>query len=228
MAPQNPIPQGTAYTFLLPWVDKRCSEKEIRDTIESMDWGKILKIDMIFKKPIDRKSGHYKVFIHMGSLNPHHSMVFEHLDTGWELRVNHRHGYWKVRRSQWVQRSKVELVPMAPPPLPKKLREPERSPKFTHRFNDVEFVPMAPPPLPKKLRELERAPCPPIMESFILVPNVSPTYLPGSPTYSPGSPTYSPGSPTIIPESISWGDIPMESEPSSPEYDPSKSWADIV
>jgi hypothetical protein len=198
MAPQNPIPQGTAYTFLLPWVDKRCSEKEIHDTIESMDWGKILKIDMIFKKPIDRKPGHYKVFIHMGSLNPHHSMVFEHLDTGWELRVNHRHGYWKVRRSQWMQRS------------------------------NVEFVPMAPPPLPKKLRELELAPCPPIMESFIHVPNVSPTYSPGSPTYSPGSPTYSPGSPTIIPESISWGDIPMESEPSSPAYDPSKSWADIV
>jgi len=223
MAPQNPIPQGTAYTFLLPWVDKRCNEKEIHDTIESMDWGKILKIDMIFKKPIDRKPGHYKVFIHMGSLNPHHSMIFEHLDTGWELRVNHRHGYWKVRRSQWVQRSKVEFVPMAPPPLPKKLRELEleRSQKFTHLFNDVEFVPMAPPPLPKKLRELELAPCPPIMESFIHVPN-------GSPTYSPGSPTYSPGSPTIIPESISWGDIPMESEPSSPAYDPSQSWADIV
>ena len=227
MAPQNPIPQGTAYTFLLPWVDKRCNEKEIHDTIESMDWGKILKIDMIFKKPIDRKPGHYKVFIHMGSLNPYHSMVFEHLDAGWELRVNHRHGYWKVRRSQWIQRSKAELVPMAPPPLQKKLREPERSPKFTHLFNDneyaskAEFVPMTPPPLPKKLRELELAPCPPIMESFIHVHNVSPVY-------SPGSPSYSPGSPTIIPASVSWGDIPMESEPSSPEYDPSKSWADIV
>ena len=183
MAPQNPIPQGTAYTFMLPWVDKSCKEKEIQDTFESVGWGNILKIDMIFKSPIERKPGHYKVFVHMASLNPLHSMVFEHLDAGLELRVNHRHGYWKVRRSQWAQRSKVEFAPMAPPPLPPKLWE-------------MEYV------------------CPPIMESFVQI--------------HPVSPVSQPSSPYIIAESTSWGDIPMESEPSSPAYNSSKSWANIV
>ena len=176
MAPQNPIPQGTAYTFLLPWVDKSCNEKEIHNTFESMGWGTILKIDMIFKAPIERKPGHYKVFIHMASLNPLHSMVFEHLDAGQELRVNHRHGYWKVRRSQWMRRSNVASVPMAPPK-------------------------MCPPP---------------IMDSFIHVPPASP------------SEEYIPRSPILMSDSTSWGDIPMESAPSSPAYDSTISWADIV
>jgi hypothetical protein len=147
-----------------------------------MGWGTIIKIDMIFKSKIDRKPGHYKVFIHMASINPLHSMVIEHLDAGLELRVNHRHGYWKVRRSQWAQRSKVELPPMAPPPLPPKLCE-------------IEYD------------------CPPIMESFVHIHPVSPVFHPSS---------------TDMLESTSWGDIPMESEPSSPEYNPSKSWANIV
>jgi hypothetical protein len=101
---KNPIPPGTQYTVLLPWVDRRISEGFLFAKFRNLDWGRILRIDMLWKRDVDGKPGHYKVFIHLGELNPCHEMVFKHLDSAKnELKVHYNEKfYWKVRKSTWT------------------------------------------------------------------------------------------------------------------------------
>ena len=88
----------------------------------SMNWGQVLDIQMIHRRAVDRKPDRFKVFIHFGEQNPDMGAVFQHLDNGGEIKVNHDHGFWKARRSQWTMRPqtppveapKFELLP-APP-----------------------------------------------------------------------------------------------------------------
>jgi hypothetical protein len=104
---------------ILPWVDRRIKESFVRGKFCEIDWGRILKIDMIWRGEQDGKPGHYKVFIHFGALNPIHAPVFQHLDGSKmlkgrsvpneiELSYNDSH-YWKVRKSQWKPRSSVSV-----------------------------------------------------------------------------------------------------------------------
>jgi hypothetical protein len=114
MATTNPIPTETQCSILLPWVDTRTSKETLYGYFRDLEWGVILKIDMIYKKELGGerpKKAHYKVFIHFGGLNPKHSLVFEHLATGQEIKVNHRFGYWKVRRSCWERNSQRTQIP---------------------------------------------------------------------------------------------------------------------
>jgi hypothetical protein len=116
---KNPIPAGTTFTVLLPWVEASTKEYFLSKIFNQLDWGRILGINMIFKKAtqppprgpdgqepkggVKPKRAHYKVFIHFGDRNPDHAPVFEYLDVEKnELKVwyNDRF-YWKVRQSSW-------------------------------------------------------------------------------------------------------------------------------
>ena len=113
----DPRPEGTQYTIMLPWCDRRIRESFVHGKFRELDWGRILKIDMIWKGEQREKPGHYKVFIHFGDLNPQHSMVFEHLDgsamvsgkdVSNELKIHYNDShYWKVRKSSWKPRSSI-------------------------------------------------------------------------------------------------------------------------
>ena len=103
---KNPIPAGTTFTALLPWVEASTKEYFLSKIWNRLDWGRILGINMILKKATggDKpKRAHYKVFIHFGDRNPAHTPVFEYLAVEKnELKVwyNDRF-YWKVRQSTW-------------------------------------------------------------------------------------------------------------------------------
>jgi len=97
--------------MMLPWVDRRITESFVLQKFRGLDWGNILKIDMVWRNEMNGKPGHYKAFIHFGNLNPTHGIVFEHLDTGKEIKVdyNTKH-YWKVRKSQWEPKNRAPAV----------------------------------------------------------------------------------------------------------------------
>ena len=103
---KNPVPTGTTFTALLPWVEASTKEYFLEKIFNRLDWGRILGINMILKKATggDKpKRAHYKVFIHFGDRNPAHTPVFEYLAVEKnELKVwyNDRF-YWKVRQSTW-------------------------------------------------------------------------------------------------------------------------------
>jgi hypothetical protein len=171
----NPIPQGTTYSVLLPWVDLRCTNTDVGRHF--CEWGNILKIDMIQKRGFVGKPEHYKVFIHFGQCNPVHHLVFNHLNTGAEIKVNHQHGYWKVRKSTWSQpKLGFELVPL-------------NQSTYTKRMNQCR-----PPPLSAS-------------SSPMRVPPPSPIFSPESPMYSPGTPITSDDEYDKLEQGQSWGDI---------------------
>ena len=101
---KNPVPAGTTFTVLLPWVEASTKATFLAKIFNRLEWGVILDINMIHKKATDgKKRAHYKVFIHFGDRNPVHAPVFEYLEVeNNELKVwyNDRF-FWKVRRSTW-------------------------------------------------------------------------------------------------------------------------------
>jgi hypothetical protein len=112
---RDPVPHGTTFTLVLPWVDRRITEGFIFRKFRELDWGFIIRIDMLWKRERDGKPAHYKVFIHLGDKNPKHQMVYDHLETGDnELKVHYNDKfYWKVRKSMWKRQEtgiNVEFV----------------------------------------------------------------------------------------------------------------------
>jgi hypothetical protein len=191
----NPTPQGTTISVIIPWVDIGINKQHVYQNCGYL--GQIIKIDMLLKQPVEHKRAHYKVFIHYGAINPQYA-GFQHMDDSAEFQIRHQHGYWKVRKSKWSPK----CMPMAPPPLKQ------------HRQ-------LAPPPL--KQRMYNTTPPPLIIFGRDHDIPVSPEYTPNSPVslddYVPVSPEYTPNSPydiVVSPDEYirdvllpgeSWGDV---------------------
>ena len=191
----NPTPQGTTISVIIPWVDIGINKQQVYQNCGYL--GQIIKIDMLLKQPVEHKRAHYKVFIHYGAINPQYA-GFQHMDDSAEFQIRHQHGYWKVRKSKWSPK----CMPMAPPPLKQ------------HRQ-------LAPPPL--KQRMYNTTPPPLIIFGRDHDIPVSPEYTPNSPVslddYVPVSPEYTPNSPydiVVSPDEYtrdvllpgeSWGDV---------------------
>lgn len=139
---KNPVPRGTTYSIMIPWVETSTTQGFLAKILNRLDWGHILNIDMIFKKCQGNKRNHYKVFVHYGVRNPQHKPVFEHLDTtDSELKIwyNDRF-FWKVRKSAWKSDSRSDIrlefgtkqhqtPPICPPPAgqPPSVASPDRT-----------------------------------------------------------------------------------------------------
>ena len=100
----NPVPENACYSMCIPWVNINTYDTDISKVFENSDLniGKIIKIDMVYRKQVNSskpKPEHYKVFIHLESMNPERKSWFDKLDMGEEQKVNHRFGYWKIRKS---------------------------------------------------------------------------------------------------------------------------------
>jgi hypothetical protein len=120
----NPIPTGTQYTILLPWVGDRVSKETLFQMFNALEWGHILQLDMLYKKPVQNSHGkpkpaHFKVFIHFGALNPIHNLIFEHLDYfDAELKIYYSNtNFWKVRKSTWEQLPPIPTQPVVIPQI---------------------------------------------------------------------------------------------------------------
>ena len=111
MVRKNPVPPGTTYSVVLPWVSDSATNPFVAHIFNKLGWATILDIHMIYKKemPPREKGGrpkpaHYTVFIHFGGRNPDLAMVFDYLslDKKNELKVYYNEKYfWKVRCSTW-------------------------------------------------------------------------------------------------------------------------------
>jgi len=200
----NPTPQGTTISVIIPWVDIGINKQQVYQNCGYL--GQIIKIDMLLKQPVEHKRAHYKVFIHYGAINPQYA-GFQHMDDSAEFQIRHQHGYWKVRKSKWSPK----CMPMAPPPL-KQHRQLAPPPLKQHRQ-------LAPPPL--KQRMYNTTPPPLIIFGRDHDIPVSPEYTPNSPVslddYVPVSPEYTPNSPVSLDDYV----------PVSPEYTPNSPY-DIV
>ena len=100
---KNPIPEGTTFTIMMPWVEASTTCEFVAKILNRLEWGRILDINMIYKRAEGKKRHHYKVFVHYGARNPAHRPVFEYLEkenNEMKMWYNERF-FWKVRRSTW-------------------------------------------------------------------------------------------------------------------------------
>jgi len=109
MATYNPIPPDSEYSIMIPWVDINTTENYIRTIFGLLNWGSILKVDIVYKAAKNKyyyKGEHYKVFIHFNNIIS--KPVFEHLTSGGELKITHVAGYWMVLKNQWENYKKTQ------------------------------------------------------------------------------------------------------------------------
>lgn len=103
MASNGPVPSGTVFSAVLPWVNPGHQEAFVRDTLEKSGWGSILKVDWSLRQ---NKTGRefFVVYVHFGTFPNGEWRKF--LEDGGELKVyfNPRN-FWKVRASRWRPRA---------------------------------------------------------------------------------------------------------------------------
>jgi hypothetical protein len=183
----SPVPEGTAVTLMLPWVEGWVREEMVFAVFRDLNWGWISKVDMVSVEK--GKRPHQKVFIHFSEWHESAADMLEHLSAEPIREVTtkgHRAVYpeakvyyndtfyWKVRKSAWKQKPmapatpkrKVEIVPL------KRVVQPPSS------FGDVA-----------------------LSESGEMVARSTPVERQGAQSpvdiYSPQSPAYTPQSPVL-------------------------------
>ena len=129
MASNGPVPAGTVFSAVLPWVNPGHRELFLRETLEKSGWGSILKVDWSLRKNNTGRE-FFVVYVHFGTFPNQEWRKF--LEEGGELKVffNPRN-FWKVRASRWRPRPpapvfvphvefpvRVHAVNVPPPPLP--------------------------------------------------------------------------------------------------------------
>jgi len=102
---KNPIPSESVFSIMIPWAETWHDEKMIRETLDELEWGEILKVDILTRPNQGGKREHAKVFVHYKSWVEELG-VKEHLlkkgDKQSELKVWHSSThFWKVRASSW-------------------------------------------------------------------------------------------------------------------------------
>lgn len=106
----SPIPDGTELTLVIPWAPIQTTKEFVEDTIAGVEWGNIIRVDLIKRQGRDnyrtgrKEPNHFKIFIHLKDLTENGTLAKQHLsqDEGKEIRVTHRFGYWKVQKSNFV------------------------------------------------------------------------------------------------------------------------------
>ena len=103
MASTSPVPAGTVFSAVLPWVNPGHKEDFLRETLEKSGWGRILKVDWSLRRNA-RGREFFVVYVHFGSFPNAEWRKF--LEEGGELKVyfNPRN-FWKVRASRWRPRA---------------------------------------------------------------------------------------------------------------------------
>lgn len=135
---QSPIPAGTVFSAVLPWVNPGHHEEFLRETLEKSGWGRILKVDWSLRRNA-RGREFFVVYVHFGTFPNEQWRKF--LEDGGELKVyfNPRN-FWKVRASRWKPRQPPVFVPHVEFPV------------GVHAVNPWGPLPpppsVAPPPLP--------------------------------------------------------------------------------
>ena len=105
----SPIPSGTVFSAVLPWVNPGHQEGFLRETLETSGWGSILKVDWSLRKNANGRE-FFVVYVHFGTFP--NAAWRKFLEGGGELKVyfNPRN-FWKVRASRWKPRpAPVERV----------------------------------------------------------------------------------------------------------------------
>jgi hypothetical protein len=107
MHPKNPIPSSVELTVIIPWVHIKTDDGYIKEEFNDLEWGDVLKVDFVHRSKVLLKNGknnpeHYKVFIHFNNLTTEGKRIKNHLNSELgEIKVNHYHGHWIVRKSNW-------------------------------------------------------------------------------------------------------------------------------
>lgn len=103
MASNGPVPAGTVFSAVLPWVNPGHRELFLRETLEKSGWGSILKVDWSLRKNSTGRE-FFVVYVHFGTFPNQEWRKF--LEEGGELKVffNPRN-FWKVRASRWRPRA---------------------------------------------------------------------------------------------------------------------------
>ncbi len=114
----DPRPEGTVLTLFLPWVENWHTAENVKSTLDALDWGVIVKVDVKVVRAVGGKREHKKVFVHYSSWNDDEvscgvrgaleKSVGEG-DKQPELKVYHNEThYWKVRVSRFEFKARVE------------------------------------------------------------------------------------------------------------------------
>jgi hypothetical protein len=114
----DPRPAGTVLTLFLPWVESWHTAENVKTTLDALDWGVIVKLDVKVVRAVGGKREHKKVFVHYSSWNDDEvscgvrgaleKMVGEG-EKQPELKVYHNEThYWKVRVSRFEFKARVE------------------------------------------------------------------------------------------------------------------------
>jgi hypothetical protein len=108
MHPNDPTPKTAELTVIIPWVHVKTDAGYINEEFTDLDWGDVIKVDFVERDKVILQNGkinpkHYKVFIHFKNLTKEGKRVKTYLETtnDSEIKVNHYHGHWIVRQSNW-------------------------------------------------------------------------------------------------------------------------------
>ena len=140
MASNGPVPAGTVFSAVLPWVNPGHRELFLRETLEKSGWGSILKVDWSLRKNNTGRE-FFVVYVHFGTFPNQEWRKF--LEEGGELKVffNPRN-FWKVRASRWRPRPQ--------PPAPVFVPHVE-FPVRVHSVHPGSFLPAPPSVAPPRL-----------------------------------------------------------------------------
>ena len=102
----NPIPKGTELTIIIPWAHIRTSKEFVTNTVSNLEWGNVIGIDFVKRDESNNRNGrinheHYKIFIHLGQITEDGKLASQHMEKGSEIKINHRFGFWKIKKSIW-------------------------------------------------------------------------------------------------------------------------------
>ena len=109
MHPNDPIPSDSALTVIIPWVHIKTDAGYIKEEFIDLDWGAVIKVDFVVRDKVILPNNkinpsHYKVFIHFKNLTEEGFKMKTYFETNEnaEIKVNHYHGHWIVRLSNWL------------------------------------------------------------------------------------------------------------------------------